>query len=79
MQLDGDDRKARRAFLRAAALELEALAALEDPGESTTIGVLIEIVYLIKQATGYKSLPDVGDGKGKPIPQRLVDSMARRD
>lgn len=81
MKIQGEERKARRALLRAAALELEALAALDEPSESTMIGALIEILGLIKQGTDYKSLPDVPVGKwaSKKVPQKLLDTMIRRD
>ena len=55
---DKDYQRARKAYLRAAALELEALAVLEAPSEQTTANALVEIVFLVKKATGYRTLPD---------------------
>ncbi len=49
----------RRVLLRSAALEIEALAMSESPTERAVLTTLIQTVRLLKDATGYKSLPDV--------------------
>lgn len=56
---DGRPHRARPLYLRAAALELEALVLLEDPGEDTLKSALLEILFLLKSGAGYSRLPDV--------------------
>jgi len=56
---DKDYQRARKAYLHAIALEVEALAVLDNPTEQTTVDALIEIVIMLKKATGYKTLPDI--------------------
>jgi len=60
---DGKPHLARPLYLRAAALELEALALLDDPGEDTLKSSLLEILVLLKNGTGYKHLPEVPGGR----------------
>lgn len=55
---DGNTAKARKAWLRAGMLELAALIALQDPDDTTIIRHLIEIVVMLKEGTGFASLPD---------------------
>ncbi len=54
----GDSKTARRAALIAAALELEALAAMDSPSEGAVQSTVIEAVCLIKEASDYARLPD---------------------
>jgi len=61
-QILGETGLARRHLLRAAAYELLALSALEDPPDSTVVRHLVEVVELTKEGTGYKSLPDAMRG-----------------
>jgi metal-responsive CopG/Arc/MetJ family transcriptional regulator len=60
---EGGHRRARKMFLQSAAKELEALALVEDMDsrrvEEVTKTALIEVVVLLKMATGYNYLPDV--------------------
>lgn len=60
---EGGHRRARKLFLQSAAKELEALALVDDPDarkvEERTRTALIEVVVLLKMATGYAYLPDV--------------------
>jgi metal-responsive CopG/Arc/MetJ family transcriptional regulator len=60
---EGGHRRARKMFLQSAAKELEALALVDDPDfrkvEEMTKTALIEVVVLLKMATGYNYLPDV--------------------
>lgn len=60
---EGGHRRARKMFLQSAARELEALALVDDPDvrrvEEMTKTALIEVVVLLKMATGYTYLPDV--------------------
>lgn len=55
---EGGHRRARKMFLQSAAKELEALSLVEDPNEDTIRTTLIEVVVLIKSATGYAHLPE---------------------
>ena len=59
IQERGDPQEARRAFLLAAAKELEALALVAVPDEKDMIGDLMEIISLLKKGTGYRHLPEV--------------------
>jgi len=60
---EGGHRRARKMFLQSAAKELEALALVEEPDsrkvEEMTKTALIEVVVLLKMATGYAHLPDI--------------------
>jgi len=60
---EGGHRRARKMFLQSAAKELEALALVEDLDsrkvEEMTKTALIEVVVLLKMATGYAHLPDI--------------------
>lgn len=60
---EGGHRRARKMFLQSAAKELEALALVDDPDsrkvEEMTKTALVEVVVLLKMATGYNYLPDV--------------------
>ena len=60
---EGGHRRARKMFLQSAAKELEALSLVDDPDlrkmEQMTKTTLIEVVVLLKMATGYNYLPDV--------------------
>lgn len=60
---EGGHRRARKLFLQSAAKELEALALVEDPDsrkvEALTRTTLVEVVVLLKMATGYNHLPDI--------------------
>jgi len=60
---EGGHRRARKMFLQSAAKELEALAVMDDPDsrkvEAMTKTALIEVVVLLKMATGYSHLPDI--------------------
>ncbi len=53
---------AKRGFLLTAAKELEALALLSDPDESTIRSSVIETLMHLKDGVGYKALPDVPGG-----------------
>lgn len=55
----GYTKAARRLLLEAASRELEALRVLDDPSEETLRSTLIAVVALLKDATGYRHLPDV--------------------
>lgn len=55
----GDYNKARQLFLLSAAKEIEALASLTEFKESDIKSSLIRTVILLKDGTGYQSLPDV--------------------
>ena len=50
---------ARRVLLAATIKELEALWVMDDPSEETLKSSLIEVVGMLKDATGYRHLPDV--------------------
>lgn len=56
---EGGYRRARKLFLQSAAKELEALSFIDDPDESIMRTTLIEVVVLLKKATGYTYLPDI--------------------
>lgn len=60
---EGGHRRARKLFLQSAVRELQALAILDDPDprrvEALTKTTLVEVVVLLKLATGYIHLPDV--------------------
>jgi hypothetical protein len=51
--------EASRALLHAASKEIEALSIADLNEESTIISCLVEVIQLIKEATGYKHLPDI--------------------
>jgi metal-responsive CopG/Arc/MetJ family transcriptional regulator len=75
---EGGYRRARKMFLQSAAKELEALALVDDPDqrrvEEITKTALIEVVVLLKLATGYTYLPDVpSQPRIKVVPDDVPD------
>ncbi len=70
---EGGHRRARKLFLQSAARELEALVVAEehDPRklEAVTKTVLVQVMVLLKLATGYKHLPDVPHPRVRPEEQ----------
>lgn len=75
---EGGHRRARKMLLQSAAKELEALALIDDPDqrkvEEMTKTTLIEVVVLLKMATGYAYLPDVpSQPRIKTVPDDVPD------
>ena len=60
-----EESAARSLYLQAAAKELEALAVLKDPDESTILMSLFRIVFLTQKGTGYKHLPTIPGGSNR--------------
>jgi len=63
----GDDVGARALYLKAAAAELDALSVLGTNDEVATKTVVIEMLLLLKAATGYKHLPEVPLSMDAPL------------
>lgn len=55
----GDKEKSSSLYLLAAVKELEALSVIDVKSENLIKSSLLQIVLLLKKATGYKTLPDV--------------------
>lgn len=60
----GDSAQAESAFLKAAAAELDALAVLGTGDDRSVMTAVVEVLMLLKRATGYSRLPDVPSRPG---------------
>jgi hypothetical protein len=56
---DGSIRRAKKLYFQSASRELDAMSMVEDPDEKSIRSTLLEVVLLLKEATGYAYLPDV--------------------
>jgi hypothetical protein len=63
----GSKRRSRKLFLAAASKELEALSILDEPSESILRSTIIEVLLLLKEATGYRRLPEVPSTKESTV------------